>query len=799
MKTIRSILLALLLLVILLAVGGFIIVRHISHRAIPDYNKGIALAGLSHPVDVYRDQYGIPHVYAQNEEDLYRVVGYLMAQDRLWQMDLVRRITAGRLSEILGPEMISADKLFRAARVTEKSKTVMAVTDPVVLRQIEAFTDGVNQYISANQNKLPFEFAVLGYKPDPWEPIHSFNLIGYMCWDLTQGWSTEPVLMKIRSIVGDEKLNELLPDQSNQQPVYPSFKLAGDEKIILDVQTALETIKELGIQVFSGSNNWAVSGSRTESGFPMVANDMHLQIDIAPGIWYQIHQVVQGKLNVTGVMLSGAPFVICGHNDSIAWGMTNVAVDNIDFYAEIINPSDTNQYRFNGEWKDMKLVKEKIAVKGGDTIDFISRFTHRGPVVSEFHGISDKIISARWIGNDYSNELRTVWLLNRANNWEDFTNAVSTFISISQNIVYGDRAGNIGMYCSAGIPLREGNPAFILPGDTDLYDWKGLVPFEQRPHAFNPPEDYVVSANNKTAGPDYPYYISDWFEMPNRYNRIVGMINATKKHNDLTFRQIQTDQHSIWTEKILSAVLPLIDENNGKLKSNQVYQSLKSWDYNYTVESKEASLFELFYIELKKAIFRDELGDKLYGDFAAQDKLTMYVIDKIIAGQPVSWCDNVETRSTTEDFGDLVEVSFTRAIDKLDSMCGPDPENWEWGKLHKISFTHPMGSVNILKKIFKLEKGPYPVGGSNQSVCPYIFYYPEPFRSVEGASERHIFDCSDWDKSLTVIPTGESGIPASDFYCNQSDLYINMGYHDDPFSRQSVEAHAKYHSIFTGK
>jgi penicillin amidase len=798
MKTFKRILLGLLMLVVLVLICGFFLIRHISHRAIPDYNANVNIQGLSNPVDVFRDEYGVPHVYAQTEEDLYRVVGYLMAQERLWQMDLVRRITTGRLSEIFGPDYIQTDHLMRAFRIPEKSKLVMEKTDPEIIHQIEAFSDGVNQYISANQKKLPFEFAVLGYKPDPWEPVHSFNLIGYMGWTLQQGWSVEPLLLKIRRTVDNEKFIELFPDLSIMEPVYPDFSLSGIPEQKNEIQAAYEKIRNLGVQIFSGSNNWAISGTKTESGFPIVANDMHLQIDVAPGIWYQIHQVVPGKLNVTGVMLSGAPYVICGHNDSIAWGMTNVSVDNVDFYAETINPADSNQYKFNGEWKDMKIVKENIIVKGGDTVTFYNRFTHRGPVVSGFIGVKGKIISARWIGTDYSNELRTVCLLNRADNWDDFKNAITTFISISQNIVYGDKAGNIGLYCAAGIPLREGNPALLLPGDTSRFDWKGIVPFELLPHSYNPSEGYVVSANNKTVGPDYPYYISYWFELPNRYNRIVEMINAIDKHNIMTVKQIQTDQHSVWAKKILSVVLPLVDKQNEKVNGNKVFQSLKSWDYNYSVESTEATLFEVFFEEMMKAMFLDEIGKDLYHEFLQDEMLAMYVVDKIVSGKPDVWCDDITTKDRTEDFSDIVDTAFVHALNWLESSYGPDPGNWKWGQHHQISFTHPLGSVNMLKKVFNLEHGPYPVGGSYHTICPYKYPMEYPFVSSSGASERHVFDLSDWDNSLTIIPTGSSGIPASDFYCNQSEMYVNMEYHEDPFSKESVAKLSKYHAVFRG-
>ena len=798
MKTMKRVLAGLLILVVLVLICGFFLVRHISNRAVPDYNEDIVLQGLNNPVDVFRDEFGVPHVYAQTEEDLYRVVGYLMAQERLWQMDLIRRLTTGQLSEILGKDMVDVDQLFRSLRIPVKSAMVMENTDPAILRQIDAFTEGVNHYLDANKKKLPFEFAVLGYKPDPWETIHTFNLIGYMGWMLEQGWSLEPLLLKIRRAVDNDKFIELFPDLSIMEPIYPDFSLSDLPEQKINIQATYEKIRNLGVQIFSASNNWAISGTKTETGFPIVANDMHLQIDNAPGIWYQIHQVVPGKLNVTGVMLSGAPFVICGHNDSIAWGMTNVSVDNVDFYAETINPEDSNQYKFNGEWRDIKNVKENIIIKGGDTVTCFNRFTHRGPVVSGFVGVKDKVISARWIGTDYSNELRTIWFLNRANNWQDFKNAINTFISISQNIVYGDRAGNIGMYCAAGIPIREGNPALLLPGDTSMYDWKGIVPFEFLPHSYNPPEGYVASANNKTVGSDYPYYISNWFELPSRYNRIVEMIKEIDKHNIMTVKKIQIDQHSGWAKKILPVVLPLVDKQNEKINGNTVFQSLKSWDYNYTVESTEATLFEVFIKEMIQAIFADELGESLYSEFLKDDRLALYLVDKIVSGKPDVWCDDITTQDRTEDFNDIVDSAFINALNWLESSYGTDPGKWKWGNLHQISFMHPLGSVKMLKKIFNLERGPYPVGGSYHTICPYSYAMGLSFNSFSGASERHVFDLSDWDQSLTVIPTGSSGIPASDFYCNQSEMYINMEYHADPFSRESVEKLAKYHAVFKG-
>ena len=397
MKILKRILTIIVIVIVLAIAGGMIFLSSVKTRALPDYNAAYDLEHLSAPVTVFRDSLGIPHIYAENEEDLYRTVGYVMAQDRLWQMDLLRRITTGRLSEVLDPGLVEVDLLYRALEFTKKSRKVIAQTDPDILRGMEAYTDGINQYINRNLKKLPFEFTMLGYKPDPWELEHSFNLVGYMAWDLSSGWYTDMDLYKIQQAVSDTLFSELLPDMKFQGiPVFPEY-MSSDNTLELEsgMSAAIEIIDELGLQVFEASNNWAVSGEKSETGMPIMANDMHLSLN-APGIWYQMHQVIEGKLNVTGVALPAAPYIVAGHNEDIGWGMTNVTVDDLDFYLETINPADSNQYLLDGQWQDMRIVKEVIQVKGAEEpVVRFNRFTHRGPVVSEFKGVSDKVISAR--------------------------------------------------------------------------------------------------------------------------------------------------------------------------------------------------------------------------------------------------------------------------------------------------------------------------------------------------------------------------------------------------------------------
>ncbi len=797
MKVLKRIIQAILLVIMIGIIGGLIFLNSVKKKAIPDYNASVDIENLSEEVEVLRDSLAIPHVYAKNKEDLYRVVGYLSAQDRLWQMDLMRRITTGRLSEIFGKDMLTADQMFRSFEFSKKSMSVLNQTDPEILQCIEAYCDGVNQYIEKNSKKLSFEFTLLGYKPETWTPIHTTNLIGYMAWDLTSGWSSDMAIYKISQLVSDSLLMELFPNEDYQRSfVYPDYIKEHPELVLNTMlDEAVKAIDDLGAQVFQASNNWAVSGEKSETGMPLVANDMHLGF-MSPGIWYQMHQVIEGELNVTGVVLPGQPYVIAGHNEDIAWGMTNVTVDNLDFYLETLNPEDTTQYKLNGRWVNMRTVEETIEVKDSEPVTRINRFTHRGPVISSFKGIKDKTITARWIGTDFSNELRSVHLFNRASNWEEFRDAASTFIAVSQNIVYGDIEGNIGLQSTGGLPIREGNHIMIYPGDTTLYDWKGIVPFENMPYTYNPECGFVASANNKTVDADYPHYIGTWYSLPNRYDRIVEMITAKEKLSIQDFQKMHSDQLSIFARKLTPLYLEALAGDYEGAKALAVGK-LRDWDYQMDKELAAPLIYEQMFIQLIHALYKDELGPAMFDQVLGNNIIARYHIYKTIETKSSGWCDDVNTTDKIESFDDNIRTAFDAAIDTLTNRIGEDVNAWKWGDVHTLTIEHPMGGVDLVAKLFDPNLGPYRVGGSFHTVAP--FSYPLSsgnFNANHGASERHVFSTSNWDDSKTVIPTGTSGIPASPYYGNQTDMYMDFKYHDDPFTREAVEKKVKYRAVY---
>jgi len=794
MKIFKKILVSIFLIVIIAIVGGYFFLNYISNKGIPEYTGEIKLKNLKKKVVVRRDAHAIPHIIAQNEEDLYRATGYVLAQDRLWQMDLLRRVTMGRLSEIFGKDMSKSDHLLRALRIPEKTKMVLEQTDKEIITALEAFADGINQYIDNHKDELPPEFTILGYEPEPWQIEHSVNLIGYMAWDLTMAWSSEIILHKVMQKVDSVKFNQLIPNMANHktytftQEIIDSSEFEIREELI----SVNQKIAELGLDIFEGSNNWAVSGKKSTTGSPLLANDMHVGL-FAPGIWYQAHQYIEDKLNVTGLILPGAPFVIDGHNNDIAWGMTNIMMDDMDFYLETINPKDSNQYFLNGEWKEMEVRNEIIYTSDGDTITKTNRFTHRGPIISGFKGITDKAISMRWTGNDYSNELRSIYLLNRAKNWDDFKNALTTFNSLGQNIVYADTKGNIGLWSATNIPIRKGEPWLILPGDTTEFDWQGFVPFDSLPHEYNPERGYVASANCRTTPTEYPHYISKWFDLPYRLDRIKEMLEEKEKLSIEDFKQMQGDRKSKLAEKMHSEIVNKISNLSNLTKwEEKAIETFKNWDGIYTTESQGASIFEYFYICFIKNIVHDEFGDELYQDFISNKILVRNLMKNLWDKPKSEWWDDINTKDRKENFENIIHKSFKDALDSLNVRFGAKPQNWQWGNMHTITLKHPLGKVDVLDFGFSLNKGPYPVGGSYHTVSSYAYSFNNLFEVIHGASHRHIYSTANWDESLTVIPTGISGIPSSPYYCDQTEIQLRNEFHTDYFDIIKVEKDSKF-------
>ncbi|MBN2805088.1 MAG: penicillin acylase family protein, partial [Prolixibacteraceae bacterium] len=417
-------------------------------------------------------------------------------------------------------------------------------------------------------------------------------------------------------------------------------------------------------------------------------------------------------------------------------------------------------------------------------------------VISRFRGVTDKVISMRWVGNDYSNEVLSVYQFNRARNWDEFREACSHFTSVAQNIVYADVEGNIGLQVSAGVPIREGIGILIYPGDTTQYDWQGNVPFEELPYSYNPENGMVSSANNRTADSDYPYYISVWYDLPNRIERIREMLTAKEKLTVADFMAMQADCQSVFARKFNPVFVEALENESWEGAEQVAFELLKNWDNELTLESPAALIFEQLYKEWMKAVFHDELGEDLYVALIKQDLLPSYLLDEARTTRTSAWFDDVTTSDRTEDMNENIQTAFRNTVAKFTAELGSLPAQWEWGDLHTLTLKHPMGGNNMVARLFGVNRGPFPVKGSFHTVGPYSYPMNDEFNVNHGASHRHIYTTENWDASQTVIPTGTSGIPASDHYCDQTELYLRNEYHPDLFTLEAVKQGSIYTSVF---
>ena len=569
-RRILLILLGVVLLLLILAAGfGFYTVR----QSFPRTDGEISLSSLDGAVDIYRDPYGIPHIYATTAHDLFFSQGYIHAQDRFWQMDFWRHISSGRLSEMFGESQLETDQFLRTlgwARIASQEFAAMNASEQAVM---QAYADGVNAYLAEHQGSaLSLEYAVLklltpDYQPEPWQPEHSLAWAKVMAWDLGEGqMSAEIEMARLLEFLTPEQVDEIIPPYPEEHPVIlPGYQAGthtpvGQENLDLLAKLAplfsemagrtegvggLLVTQSIGNRDGIGSNNWVVAGDRTASGMPLLANDMHLGVQM-PAIWYEVGLYCTPKspecpYQVTGYSFAGVPGVVVGHNDRVAWGFTNVGPDVADLYIEKINPQNPGQYEVNGQWVDMDILQETIQVAGGEPVELVVRSTRHGPLISGLYGDltdldeesdldldGEYAVALRWTALQPTQIIKAILGYNRAQNWEEFRQAASYFTVPSQNTVYADVDGNIGYQTPGWIPIR--NPQHTgrlpVPGWTDENEWQGYIPFEELPHTFNPPQGYVATANNAVVSAEYPYPISYYWAQGYRARRIVEMIES---------------------------------------------------------------------------------------------------------------------------------------------------------------------------------------------------------------------------------------------------------------------------------
>jgi penicillin amidase len=821
-----------LVLVIVLPAGGVYTAR----RSFPKTDGELSLSGLDAPVDVYRDKYGIPHIYASTTHDLFFAQGYVHAQDRFWQMDFWRHIGSGRLSEMFGDSQVDTDKFLRTLGWGRVAQQELGALDPQSLAILDAYAQGVNAYLADHHgSQLSLEYAVLkllnpGYQVEPWQPLHSLTWAKAMAWDLRGNIDEEIERAILLKTLTPEQLAELYPPYPADHPVivphtqqpsplaslpsrysaplYPLTPLPALFTPLLPQINALDTLlgpSGSGI----GSNSWVVSGVRTSTGKPLLANDPHLSAQM-PSIWYEIglHCEPKGEAcpwEVAGFSFAGAPGVILGHNQRIAWGFTNLNPDVMDLYIEKLNPANPDQYEVNGGWVDMTKVQETIQVAGGQPVELTVRYTRHGPVISETYGKLEDFrdtagielppsyaVALRWTALEISHTFPAIWMLDQAGNWDEFRHALSFFDVPSQNVIYADIDGNIGYQSPGKIPLRaSGDGRLPVPGWTDEYEWTGFIPFDELPRSFNPPEGYVVTANNAVVGPDYPYFITTDWDYGYRARRIVDMIESHPGPIDLAWMQSMQGDDLTPNAGVL---VPLILQAHwSKPIYAQAFEMLTKWDGQSRMDSAGAAIFAAFWKNLLALAFHDDLPEAYYP--SGNDRWIEVVRD--LSEQPDSpWWDDATTKDKVENRDDILLGAFIAAVDELEKALGKDPSKWAWGDLHTLTLRNQTLGESGVKPIEALfNRGPYRTAGG-ESIVNATGWDPnaaDPYAVNWLPSERMVVDLSDLTNSTTIHTTGQSGHAYHSHYADMTDLWRTIQSHAMLWERTRIEAEAEGH------
>jgi penicillin G amidase len=756
-------------------------------RALPTLDGSVSVPVLKEGVIVDRDQWGRPWIRAKSVEDLVTAQGYVMAQDRLWQMDLLRRAAGGDLAEIFGEVALDTDKENRTLGMRVAAERAAADSSPEIRGLLDAYAAGVNQYIQQRAKRLPLEFLVLGYKPRPWTPADTYLIALYMNKTLTSTWKEKLNRQWIVRKVGPDRARDLFAEDSPldhfivggaetgwpppkqkraSQATSQAFAPASDSPPFppheWDAARAFLAQFEQESSEIIGSNNFVVNGTHTASGKPLLANDTHLGLGV-PCIWYLMHLTAPGW-NVEGFALPGAPLVIIGHNDRIAWGFTNSNADVEDLYIETFDPANALAYRVNGEWRSADVRRETIHVRGKPDVILDVVVTRHGPIVDR-DPVSEggRAYALRWTALEPGGLDFGVPLLGRAQNWGDFVETTRHIAGPGQNTIYADVDGNIGFTIPARIPIRaSGNGALPVPGDTDAYEWKSYIPFEELPRALNPWDGIIATANARAVGPGYKYYLSDRQAGPYRTERIYELLSGRTGLRPADCNEIQNDIMSLPNKFLAAQLIAAAKAAKPKdARTEQLIGRLSAWDARATADSAETAFVEY----TRRALFRNLLApylDARVTDYELWEPESTYnnvwwrdkvFLENTLHTRPAAWLPK-----EFSSYDDLLVASADQAAAELENVThSSDVAAWSWGNLHVLDMVHPLGRTQLLHRLLSI--GPYPSNGTVDTV--------RAMGVGHGPAMRIVADLSNFDNSLMEITTGESGQYASPYYRDQ--------------------------------
>ncbi len=787
-------------LIIIFIVGGYIFYNSLT-ESLPVYEGELKASSLKSEVKIYFDSLAVPYIIAENDEDVSFALGYLHARERMFSMDMIRRAGEGRLSEIFGVETLPFDKMFRTVGLNRTAKMIKEKMNPEALKLLEAYSRGVNFYLEEKKNEYAVEFDVLSYQPEEWKPEHSIIVIRMMAWELNLGWWTDLAFTELVQKLGEEKVKEILPGYPENAPtIIPSDikKFAQINTNFIETDKAFR--KFIGMTgTHLGSNNWVVNSQMSASGKPIIANDPHLAYR-APGIWYA-GVIKSPTWNAAGVSLPGVPGIVIGKNENISWTLTSIMTDETDFYFETLDSSRT-KYLLDGNWQDLTIIADTIETRDGIREPIEIKYTHRGPMISNIHPynfIFNKdestypTISMRWLGNEFSDEMDAFLQINKAKNWGEFKSAVEKFSIPGQNFVYAERDGNIGYAFGGALPIRPNNTTtFVFDGTSTKNDWKGFVSRNELPYLFNPSANlpdgkagYIATANNKVIK-DFKYHITNLWEPSSRIERITELLQAKSKHSVEDYMSYQDDILSPYAKSIVPYILfafqdaEVKDENLAKS-----LQLLREWNYEMDKYQQAPAIFLTFFDKLMKNIYLDEMGDDLFNQYVFLANVPYRNILELLQNPFSVWYNDVkQNEMKTRDV--IIRQNLTEAIDELENKLGKDVKDWQWGRLHTVTFKHAFsGASGLLDGVINI--GPYEISGDgttifnteyafSESIEKYPLFRHEPFDCELGPSMRFIYDFSKPDEFYLILTTGQSGNIFSDHYKDQTELFLNGKY-----------------------
>ena len=756
----------LVLVAVGLAIGAWMV--------LPDTDGVLALQGLTAEVRIERDADGIPTIRAQTRDDALFGLGFVHAQDRLWQLETHRRIGSGRLSEALGERAIDNDRFLRALGVRRAAEAQWARAGTDARAAILAYTAGINAYVTQAMVARPPEFVMLGLPVERWTPQDTLAWATMMAWDLGSNWGAELLRLRLSMTLPVERIHELLPPYPGTTPLPTAdfatllrgLKLQGTM-----TQVARLAAPESGVEGV-GSNNWVVHGSHTVTGKPLLANDPHLKLSV-PALWYFARLEAPG-LHVAGATMPGLPMVVLGQNEHIAWGFTNTGPDVQDLYLEQVHADDPMQYRTPDGWARFDSVVETIRVRGKPAVPFIARSTRHGPVISDAGGPTDGavgpgfVLAMRWTALDADACTVDAGLaFNQAQSAAEFVEKSRLYVAPMQNMVVADSAGHIAMVSAGRVPLRRADndlkglvPA---PGWDARYDWAGFLDAGLTPREMDPERGFIATANQRVHGPDYPHFITSEWTVPYRYDHIMERLAATPKHDLESMRAMQSDAYSPATARLLPVIRRA---RSSHPLAAAAQRELAGFDATMSVDKAAPLIFWAWARQLTEAVFADEVGPAL---FEAQlgSRNFRDALEGVLQRNDAWWCDD-KTTPEPETCEAQVDRAFTRALEELEARHGADVTRWRWGDAHVARSEHrPFSKVGLLAPWFETR---VPVGGDTYSInVSKVSMRADPltgerYLSEHGPSFRGIYDLADPSRSRVMQSTGQSGIVFSPLY-----------------------------------